>query len=69
MRKHPLHVSTSCFVHAPLPSSCSLQGVMLSLMSHLAHAMGKDTTLRLQWMTEVATCVDPHDEHTGPYLR
>ncbi|XP_057545381.1 enhancer of mRNA-decapping protein 4-like [Amaranthus tricolor] len=53
----------------PLPLS---QGVLLSLLQQLACDISKDTTRKLVWMTDVATCINPHDPmivvHVRPIL-
>ncbi|XP_057545386.1 enhancer of mRNA-decapping protein 4-like isoform X2 [Amaranthus tricolor] len=53
----------------PLPLS---QGVLLSLLQQLACDISKDTARKLAWMTDVATCINPHDPmivvHVRPIL-
>ncbi|XP_078443223.1 enhancer of mRNA-decapping protein 4-like [Wolffia australiana] len=51
---------------SPLPLS---QGVLLSLLQQLACDLGKDTTQKLAWMTQVAVAVDPNDPMIKLHVR
>lgn len=50
----------------PLPLS---QGVLLSLLQQLACDITNDTARKLVWMTEVATCILPHDPMIAVHVR
>lgn len=50
----------------PLPLS---QGVLLSLLQQLACDIGKDTTRKLAWMTEVAVALNPADPMISVHVR
>jgi len=50
----------------PLPLS---QGVLLSLLQQLACDIGKDTTRKLAWMTEVAVALNPADPMIAVHVR
>lgn len=50
----------------PLPLS---QGVLLSLLQQLACDITKDTSRKLAWMTDIATCIIPHDPMISVHVR
>ncbi|KAK9691536.1 hypothetical protein RND81_09G202700 [Saponaria officinalis] len=50
----------------PLPLS---QGVLLSLLQQLACDISKDTTRKLAWMMDVASCIVPHDPMIAVHVR
>ncbi|XP_074292968.1 enhancer of mRNA-decapping protein 4-like [Silene latifolia] len=50
----------------PLPLT---QGVLLSLLQQLACDITKDTTRKLGWMLDVASCIIPHDPMIAVHAR